>query len=145
MNIESYVSLNKKLNCSNNIFSYALEPVESADMQSLLSIAFLLDVRSLGSLSECLAPFVFTDTISSSLHGVRRYTDNVPLKLDNPPHRDTAMLPASGYLVMTYAMSHWYVFLFICNQIAVLTSTQAGTYPKDLRCSSWSSMTRLQG
>jgi hypothetical protein len=70
VNIESYVSLNKKLNCSNNIFSYALEPVESADMQSLLSIAFLLDVRSLGSLSEYLTPFVFTDTISSSLHGV---------------------------------------------------------------------------
>ncbi|KAH8626637.1 hypothetical protein IG631_18655 [Alternaria alternata] len=72
-------------------------------------------------------------------------TDSVPLKLDNPPRRDTAMLPASGYLVMTYAMSHWYVFLFICNQIAVLTSTQAGTYARDLRCSSWSSMTRLQG
>ena len=64
--------------------------------------------------------------------GIGDYTDNVPLKLDNPPHRDIAMLPASGYLVMTYAMSHWYVFVFICNQIAVLTSTQAGTYPRDL-------------
>lgn len=48
--------------------------------------------------------------------GVGNYSSSVPLKLDNPPRRDVALLPAGGYLVIAFETNnpgawllHWYV------------------------------------
>jgi FtsP/CotA-like multicopper oxidase with cupredoxin domain len=47
--------------------------------------------------------------------GTGKYTDDVPLKLDNPPRRDTAMLPASGYLVMAFQTDDPGAWLMHCH------------------------------
>ncbi|KAG9194276.1 hypothetical protein G6011_04311 [Alternaria panax] len=45
----------------------------------------------------------------------RECTDDVPPKLDNPPRRDTAMLPASGYLVMAFQTDNLGAWLMHCH------------------------------
>ncbi|KAI4672930.1 uncharacterized protein J4E78_001433 [Alternaria triticimaculans] len=47
--------------------------------------------------------------------GTGEYTDDVALKLDNPPRRDTAMLPASGYLVIAFETDNPGAWLMHCH------------------------------
>ncbi|KAF1831408.1 laccase-1 precursor [Decorospora gaudefroyi] len=47
--------------------------------------------------------------------GAGTYDDNVALKLDNPPRRDTAMLPASGYLVLAFETNNPGAWLMHCH------------------------------
>jgi FtsP/CotA-like multicopper oxidase with cupredoxin domain len=84
--------------------------------------------------------------------GTGEYTDDVPLKLDNPPRRDTAMLPASGYLVMAFETDNPGAWLLHCHigtypsylaiAFAVLTFIQVGTHLRASLCSSLSNTTR---
>jgi FtsP/CotA-like multicopper oxidase with cupredoxin domain len=53
--------------------------------------------------------------------GTGEYTDDVTLKLDNPPRRDTAMLPASGYLVLAFETDNPGAWLMHCH-IGMLSS-----------------------
>ncbi|KAF2124574.1 multicopper oxidase [Dothidotthia symphoricarpi CBS 119687] len=43
------------------------------------------------------------------------YSDSVTLNLDNPPRRDTAMLPASGYLVIAFETDNPGAWLMHCH------------------------------
>ncbi|KAH7176772.1 Cupredoxin [Dactylonectria macrodidyma] len=47
--------------------------------------------------------------------GSGTYSSSVTLNLDNPPRRDTAMLPASGYLVMAWETDNPGVWLMHCH------------------------------
>ncbi|KAJ0163019.1 Laccase-1 [Colletotrichum tanaceti] len=47
--------------------------------------------------------------------GKGSYTSDVPLKTDNPPRRDTAMLPAAGYLVMAWDTDNPGAWLMHCH------------------------------
>ena len=47
--------------------------------------------------------------------GTGTYNDTVSLKLDNPPRRDTAMLPASGYLALAFQTDNPGVWLMHCH------------------------------
>ncbi|KAH7127781.1 Cupredoxin [Dactylonectria estremocensis] len=47
--------------------------------------------------------------------GTGTYSSSVTLNLDNPPRRDTAMLPASGYLVMAWETDNPGVWLMHCH------------------------------
>ncbi|KAI0835052.1 multicopper oxidase [Hypoxylon sp. FL0890] len=47
--------------------------------------------------------------------GSGSYTSNTTLTLDNPPRRDTAMLPASGYLVLAFETDNPGVWLMHCH------------------------------
>lgn len=42
-------------------------------------------------------------------------SDNVTLSLDNPPRRDTALLPASGYLVLAFKTNNPGAWLMHCH------------------------------
>jgi FtsP/CotA-like multicopper oxidase with cupredoxin domain len=84
--------------------------------------------------------------------GTGTYSTDVTVNLDNPPRRDTAMLPASGYLVLAFETNnpgawlmhcHIGMFHYISSKIIALTCDQAGTPPKALPCSLSSSMMRL--
>lgn len=43
------------------------------------------------------------------------YSSNVTLKLDNPPRRDTAMLPSAGYLVLAFETDNPGAWLMHCH------------------------------
>jgi len=47
--------------------------------------------------------------------GTGAYTDDVTLNLDNPPRRDTAMLPASGFMVMAFQTDNPGAWLMHCH------------------------------
>lgn len=47
--------------------------------------------------------------------GSGTYSSSVTLKLDNPPRRDTAMLPASGYLVLAFETDNPGAWLMHCH------------------------------
>jgi FtsP/CotA-like multicopper oxidase with cupredoxin domain len=47
--------------------------------------------------------------------GTGTYSSDVTLNLDNPPRRDVAMLPASGYLVMAWETDNPGVWLLHCH------------------------------
>lgn len=47
--------------------------------------------------------------------GTGTYDDSVALNLDNPPRRDTTMLPASGYLVLAWETDNPGVWLMHCH------------------------------
>jgi hypothetical protein len=47
--------------------------------------------------------------------GTGSYSSSVTLNLDNPPRRDTAMLPASGYLVMAFETDNPGAWLMHCH------------------------------
>ncbi|PSN64803.1 multicopper oxidase [Corynespora cassiicola Philippines] len=47
--------------------------------------------------------------------GSGTYSDSVTLNLDNPPRRDTAVLPASGYLVMAFETDNPGAWLMHCH------------------------------
>ncbi|KAI1340237.1 multicopper oxidase [Xylariaceae sp. FL0016] len=47
--------------------------------------------------------------------GTGTYSDDVTLNLDNPPRRDTAMLPSSGYLVLAFQADNPGVWLMHCH------------------------------
>lgn len=47
--------------------------------------------------------------------GSGTYSSSVSLTLDNPPRRDTAMLPASGYLVLAFETDNPGVWLMHCH------------------------------
>lgn len=47
--------------------------------------------------------------------GTGDYSSDVTLNLDNPPRRDTAMLPSSGYLVMAWETDNPGVWLMHCH------------------------------
>ncbi|KAH9995008.1 multicopper oxidase [Xylariaceae sp. FL0662B] len=85
--------------------------------------------------------------------GTGSYSSDVTLNTDNPPRRDTAMLPASGYLVIGFETDNPGVWLMHCHigwhtsegfalqfverydEIAALTDTTALSDS----CSTWSS------
>ncbi|EMR61264.1 putative laccase-1 precursor protein [Eutypa lata UCREL1] len=47
--------------------------------------------------------------------GTGTYDDDVTLNLDNPPRRDTAMLPSAGYLVLAWQTDNPGVWLMHCH------------------------------
>jgi FtsP/CotA-like multicopper oxidase with cupredoxin domain len=47
--------------------------------------------------------------------GTGTYSSNVALTLSNPPRRDTAMLPASGYLVIAFETDNPGAWLMHCH------------------------------
>ncbi|USP73626.1 hypothetical protein yc1106_00900 [Curvularia clavata] len=47
--------------------------------------------------------------------GSGSYSSDITLKLDNPPRRDTAMLPASGYLVLAFETDNPGAWLMHCH------------------------------
>lgn len=47
--------------------------------------------------------------------GTGDYADNTTLNLDNPPRRDTAMLPSSGYLVLAFETDNPGAWLMHCH------------------------------
>ncbi|CAE7032522.1 hypothetical protein CFE70_004627 [Pyrenophora teres f. teres 0-1] len=47
--------------------------------------------------------------------GSGAYTDDVVLNLDNPPRRDTAMLPSSGFMVMAFQADNPGAWLMHCH------------------------------
>lgn len=47
--------------------------------------------------------------------GSGAYTSEITLQLDNPPRRDTAMLPASGYLVLAFEIDNPGAWLMHCH------------------------------
>jgi FtsP/CotA-like multicopper oxidase with cupredoxin domain len=47
--------------------------------------------------------------------GSGTYAPSIPLQLDNPPRRDTAMLPGSGYLVLAFETDNPGAWLMHCH------------------------------
>lgn len=47
--------------------------------------------------------------------GTGSYSSSTTLNLENPPRRDTAMLPASGYLVMAFETDNPGIWLMHCH------------------------------
>jgi hypothetical protein len=75
--------------------------------------------------------------------GSGSYSSDVTLTLSNPPRRDTAMLPASGYLVIAFETDNPGAWLMHCHigmspkrylQEAETNDVKVGTLQKDLHC-----------
>ncbi|KAF2396900.1 hypothetical protein EJ06DRAFT_177362 [Trichodelitschia bisporula] len=47
--------------------------------------------------------------------GTGTYNSSVPLKLENPPRRDTVLLPANGYIVLAFEVGNPGVWLMHCH------------------------------
>ncbi|KAF5560743.1 laccase precursor [Fusarium phyllophilum] len=84
--------------------------------------------------------------------GTGTYSSSITLNTDNPPRRDTAMLPASGYLVMAWETDNPGVWLCHCHigwhtsegfalqfleRSSEIASISTSSYVSDV-CDSWS-------
>ncbi|KAI2607872.1 multicopper oxidase [Hypoxylon sp. NC1633] len=91
--------------------------------------------------------------------GTGEYSSDVALNMDNPPRRDTALLPAGGYLVIGFETDNPGVWLMHCHigwhtsqgfalQFVERYSEIAGITNTDVledTCSTWSTFQTLEG